>query len=91
MPSPALAALTAKPAAASHFEVGRTYATRSVCDYDSFFSFTILARTSKQVTIKVHGKTVRRGLVVRDGVEQFKPLGNYSMCPIITADKAVAA
>ena len=72
------------------FEVGKTYATRSICDHDCIYSFTILSRTAKQVTVDVHGKTVRRGLSVADGVEQFKPFGSYSMCAIISADKQAA-
>ena len=70
------------------FEIGRTYSTRSACDYDCVFSFTILARTAKSITTKVHGKTVRRGVNVWAGVEQFKPFGSYSMAAIISADKA---
>ena len=69
------------------FQVGKTYIDRSACDYDCIFSFTILARTAKSVTVNVHGKTVRRGLNVWNGVEQFKPFGNYSMCAIVSADK----
>ena len=79
------------PATARQFEVGQTYATRSICDYDCIYSFTIAARTAKTVTTTVHGKTVKRGLAVRDGVEQFKPHGSYSMAAIITADKAVVS
>jgi hypothetical protein len=72
------------------FEVGKTYATRSLCDHDCLFSFTILARTAKTVTVEVHGKTVRRGLSSYAGVEQFKPFGNYSMAAVITADKVAS-
>ena len=68
------------------FEIGKTYATRSICDSDTWFSFTILGRTAKQVTIKVHGKIVKRGLYLYEGVEQFRPYGTYSMCPIVGAD-----
>jgi hypothetical protein len=74
----------------NQFQVGRTYATRSICDYDCIFSFTILARTAKTVTTQVHGKAVRRGLNVWNGVEQFKPFGNYSMCAIVGADDIAA-
>lgn len=70
----------------NQFQVGRTYSTRSICDYDCIHSFTILARTAKQVTINVHGKIVRRGLSVYEGNEQFQPFGNYSMCAIVGAD-----
>jgi hypothetical protein len=68
------------------FQVGQTYATRSICDYDTIFSFTILARTAKTVTVNVHGKVVRRGLSIWEGNEQFKPFGNYSMCTVVGAD-----
>jgi hypothetical protein len=70
------------------FEVGKTYATRSICDHDCIFSFVIRARTAKTVTVDVHGKTVKRGIQVYEGVEQFKPFGTYSMCAVISADKA---
>jgi hypothetical protein len=73
------------------FEVGKTYATRSIGDHDCIFSFSILARTEKTVTVNVHGKTVRRGISLWEGVEQFKPFGTYSMCTIICADDAVAS
>lgn len=59
------------------FQVGKTYCTRSMANYDTIFSFTIKARTAKTVTVEVHGKTVRRGIFVWDGIEQFKPFGNY--------------
>ncbi len=72
------------------FQVGRTYFDRSACDYDCIFSFTILARTAKSVTVKVHNNTVRRGLTVRDGIEQFKPFGSYSMAAVVRADKLAA-
>jgi len=73
----------------SRFEIGKTYAQPSICDYECIFSFTILARTAKSVTVNVHGKTVRRGLSIWNGVEQFKPFGSYSMCTIIGADREV--
>lgn len=69
------------------FQVGQTYAARSICDSNCMFAFEILARTAKMVTTKVHGKTVKRGVQVRDGVEQFKPFGTYSMAAVITADR----
>jgi hypothetical protein len=69
------------------FIVGRTYSTRSICDHDCVFAFTILARTAKTITTQIHGKTVRRGLSLWNGVEQFKPYGSYSMCAVVSADK----
>jgi len=52
---------------ASKFEVGKTYATRSIGDHDCNFSFAILARTAKTVTIKVDGQVARRGLSIFEG------------------------
>jgi hypothetical protein len=69
----------------ARFEVGRTYSTRSICDYDCIFSFRILARTAKTVSVKVNDKIVRRGLSLYDGDEEFKPYGSYSMCAVIRA------
>src|ERR1700676_3955096 len=53
------------------FKIGVTYSVRSLGDYDCIHSFTILDRTSKSVTVNVHGKTVRRGLRTYEGVEKF--------------------
>lgn len=69
------------------FQTGRTYSTRSIGDHDCIHRFTILARTTKQVTIDVHGKIVRRGITVWDNVETFAPFGKYSMSATIKADK----
>ena len=71
----------------TQFKVGRTYYTRSICDYDCIFRHEILARTGKTVTIHYNGRDVKRGITVYDGIEQFKPYGTYSMCAIISADK----
>ena len=73
------------------FEVGKTYATPSICDHECIFSFTVVARTAKTVTLeKIHGHTnVRRGLSLYEGEEQFKPFGSYSMCAIIGASDLV--
>lgn len=69
----------------TQFQVGRTYSARSICDSESIHRFEILARTAKSVTVRVRGKPVRRGLSLYDGIEQFKPFGNYSMCAVIRA------
>ena len=67
------------------FQVGRTYSTRSICDHDTIFSFEVVSRTAKTVTLRQHGKIFRRGVYVYDGAEQCKPYGSYSMCAIISA------
>jgi len=69
------------------FQINHTYYDRSSCDYDTIFSFKILARTEKTVTVEMHGKTVKRGVYVYDGREQFRPYGTYSMCAVVSADR----
>lgn len=66
------------------FETGKTYFTRSVCDHDTIFEITVKRRTAKTIWTEC-GKTLR--VNVYNGVEQVKPIGSYSMCPIIGADK----
>lgn len=71
------------------FEVGKTYQVRSLGDWDCIFSFEVLARTTKFVTLR-HGNasgTLRVGVSVRDGVETAKPFGTYSMCATIRANQ----
>lgn len=70
------------------FQIGQTYSTRSIADYDTIHTFKIIARTTKTVTVNVHGKVVKRGLTTYEGVEQFKPFGTYST--IISADKVAS-
>lgn len=72
------------------FQVGQTYGARSICDYNCIFSFKVVARTEKTVTLNASGRRdVRRKVSVRDGVEQCEPLGRYSMSPVLKADRAV--
>ena len=73
------------------FEAGKTYACRSVCDYECVWTFTIASRTDK--TIKTAcGKTLRINatLTAMNNAESVFPRGRYSMAPILTADKLVA-
>lgn len=71
------------------FEVGRSYATRSMTDYDSWFRVTVVRRTKKTVWLNVEGRRsgdVRTCRVhLNDGVETIKPCGTYSLCPVIWA------
>lgn len=74
------------------FEAGRTYWTRSICDYDCIHRVTIVRRTAKSVWIAERdGSESRRAISVWDGVEHIYPFGKYSMCAIIGADRAEAA
>jgi hypothetical protein len=71
------------------FEIGKTYTTRSIGDYDCIYSFTVIKRTEKFVTVENRfGEVVRRKVKMVDDVEWFID-GNYSMAPIFRADKFI--
>lgn len=72
------------------FEVGKTYWTRSVCDHDCIISVEILSRTDKTIKTRALGEMKTLRIKEWSGVEQVKPWGNYSMCPIISADRIAA-
>lgn len=82
----------AKAAAAmAEFEVGKTYATHSVCDHDCIFSYTIVKRTEKTITIRNKFGKVKRCKLHNNGqAEYIFPEGIYSMCPVLEADDLVA-
>jgi hypothetical protein len=69
------------------FEVGKSYATRSSVDYDSWFRVTVIGRTGKTVHLRRDGYSEDRTCHIRvnDDVETIKPWGSYSMCPVIWA------
>ena len=77
------------------FETGKTYATRSLCNSDCVFCYTVLKRTAATVTVvDNHGnpKTCRISKKVSEyrNAETIFPEGNYSMSPILSADLEVA-
>ena len=77
------------------FETGKTYATRSICNSECVFCYTVFSRTACTVTlVDNHGNhvTCRISKKVSEyrNAETVLPLGNYSMCPILSADKEVA-
>ena len=75
----------------SQFIAGKTYTCRSACDYDTVFSWKVVARTAKQLTLEQYGKTFKRGIMLQDnGVEACRPSGSYSMAPYIRADRVEA-
>ncbi len=80
------------------FQVGATYEARSICDHNCVWSFRVIARTAKFVTLEADtyrnygnaANTKRVGVGVWDGVECASPLGTYSMSPTIRANRTVA-
>ncbi len=70
------------------FQIGKTYTTRSACDYNTIFAWTVTARTAKRLTLEDrHGNTAQRGIYFWNGIEHCKPAGTFSMCPIINAER----
>ena len=70
------------------FQVGSTYEARSASDYDCVWTFTVVSRTSRFITITDRNGEVRRvGVRVWQGVESASPLGTYSMAPVIRAGR----
>lgn len=78
---------SSSPKVVAKFEVGKIYTTRSACDHDCIFAFTIVGRTDRTVTVQDrHGsKPKRRKIDLIDGVEYIYPCGKYSMCPVLRA------
>lgn len=74
------------------FEIGQTYSTRSACDYDCVFSFKVVSRTEKTVTIESGSRGIvrRKVRIGDDGVERLDPHGRYSMSPVLSADRVAA-
>lgn len=72
------------------FQIGETVATRSACDHNCIFRFTVIARTAKFVTLDDGRKTYRVGIKVWDGRESAKPFGMFSMSPSVHAGQDIA-
>ena len=66
------------------FQVGKTYAARTIGDKNCVVTVTVAKRTPKTITAS-SGKTFR--FSEWQGVEQVKPWGTYSMAPIVSADQ----
>ena len=78
--------------AVNQFEAGKEYATRSICNHDCIFRFTVTKRTAKSIWISERGNApVRRSIYTYQGEECIKPYGTYSMAPILGANDLNAA
>ena len=70
------------------FETGKTYTTKSAGDYGCIFTYTIVRRTAKRITLRDEaGGLTTRGIYIYDNSECCKPEGSYSIAPVIRADK----
>lgn len=73
---------------ATKFKAGECYYTRSICDHECIFAYQVVKRTAKTVTLlDTSGKETRRKVYLYDGVEQVSPEGDYSMAPVLGADR----
>lgn len=76
------------------FEVGNIYACRSICNYDRVWYFRVVSRTKSTITILKDGeknpvvKRINKQVSETLDAESVYPLGNYSMAPILSADKS---
>ena len=75
------------------FDIGKTYSISSPCDHNCICTYTIIARTAQTITIE-DGKQVKKCRISKQYSEYNKaetvfPLGQYSMCPILTAEKEI--
>lgn len=68
------------------FETGKTYNMRSICDHECVWSFKVTARTAQTITLKdERGQVTKCRISTENGREFVRPLGRYSMCPILRA------
>ncbi len=72
------------------FIPGRTYQTRSICDYEWIIKITVLSRTKCFIrtapgTHLADGKKLKVSIDY-DGNESVMPHGRHSMAPCISAD-----
>jgi hypothetical protein len=71
------------------FQVGTTYAARSACDSNCVWTFEVIKRTAKRITIAGDDTVKTIGVRVGFGGHEYaSPLGTYSMAPVICADLA---
>lgn len=80
------------------FEVGKVYGMNSACDSECWWYYRVEARTKSTITLRqIHSdgsdynETQKCRVLKKDTeffkAEALKPLGDYSMCPILTAEK----
>ena len=73
------------------FKIGSTYSMRSICNHDCVWTYTVVARTAKTITITDGEETIKCRIIQKiseyRGCETVYPLGQYSMAPSLTAEK----
>lgn len=73
------------------FEVGKQYSMRSICDHECVWTYEVVDRTAKTITLKdrTENKTfkcrINKVATEIHNAETVKPLGTYSMAPSLIA------
>lgn len=71
------------------FEIGRQYSMRSACDHECTWTYTVTERTAQTITI-TDGREIKKCRIIKNlsaynNTETVRPLGNYSMAPLLRA------
>lgn len=79
---------------ATKFKIGKRYGMNSACDHDCWWYYTVIERTACTITLKSDRGEIKKCRINKRDTEFFKaeavrPLGSYSMCPILTAEKII--
>ena len=73
------------------FEIGMSYTHGWIGDAELFTTWTVTKRTAQTVTITNGRETKKcriiKGLSEMRKAESIYPFGQYSMCPILSADE----
>ena len=69
------------------FEIDKKYYGRSVCDSDCIFEIKVIRRAGTRITFIDNDNTQRVKKVRTDENCEYIILGNYSMAPIIRAER----
>lgn len=70
------------------FQVGHTYAARCISDSNITFTYKVVKRTAKFLTVEDKwGDQKRCGVKISDGREFALPDGSYAWAPIIYSTK----
>lgn len=73
-----------------NFEIGKTYNMLWITDADLVTPMIVIARTAKTVKLQERDNIYTCRVKIDNDGEYVKPLGSYSMAPILRATREVA-
>lgn len=72
------------------FIVNKKYMGRMIGNADCTFTFKVINRTAKRITLKDDSDIITVGVKISaDGSEYCLPLGNYSKAPVLRAEREI--